>query len=237
MQKPAELHQSVGDPTMRAGVMARLIAIVSSDGSGKSTVGEALLGWMCGQAPTKLCHLGKGTGNIGRSIGRWPLLGRSFNRKRNAKADKAKDPAGPSLATGIVIYLFSMLRHREAGFAILTDRFPQTEIPGPMDGLGLANAQGPVLRWLVRRERSHYDRLVGHRPDLVLRLTVDLDTALARKPDHRPSSLRTKIADLARLEFGGARIVDIDATEPQDRVLASSKATIRDLMGERKDQR
>jgi thymidylate kinase len=221
--------------TSSAAPAAPLIALVGSDGSGKSTVGEALLGWMREQRPTELCHLGKQTGNIGRAIARWPIVGKSFDTKIAAKADKAKDPRGPSLLTGIAIYLFSMRRVRRfkrmlavraRGTAILTDRFPQNEIPGPMDGLGLANAQGSVLRWLARRERAHYDWMVAHRPDLVLRLTVDFDTAFARKPDHRPSSLKAKIADLAGLKFGGAPVVDIDATRPLDEVLASAKLAI-----------
>jgi thymidylate kinase len=216
---------------------APLIALVGSDGSGKSTVGEALLAWMRESRPTALCHLGKQTGNIGRAIARWPIVGTRFDKTITAKADKARDPRGPSLLTAIVIYLFSMrrvrrfkrmLKVRARGVAILTDRFPQVEVPGPMDGLGLAMAAdaGPVLRWLARRERGHYDWMVAHRPDLVIRLVVDLETALARKPDHRPSSLRTKIADLARLTFNGAPIVDVDATQPLDQVLAQARQAI-----------
>ena len=222
-------------PIFSAAPAAPLIALVGSDGSGKSTVGEALLAWMREQRPTELCHLGKQTGNIGRAIARWPLIGQRFEKTLTTKADKVKDPRGPSLLTGFVIYLFSMrrvhrfkrmLKHRAQGIAILTDRFPQNEIPGPMDGLGLTNVHGPVLRWLARRERAQYDWMVAHRPDLVLRLTVDFDTAFARKPDHRPSSLKTKIADIARLTFGGAPVVDIDASRPVDEVLATAKRAI-----------
>jgi thymidylate kinase len=221
---------------------APMIAIVGSDGSGKSTVGEALLAWMRERRPTELCHLGKQTGNLGRAIGRWPLIGQGFEKSLVKKADKAKDPKGPGLITGLFIYLFSMrrvwrfkrmLRYRESGVVILTDRFPQTEIPGPMDGLALANVHGPILNWLSRRERKHYDWMVAHKPDLVLRLTVDFETAFARKPDHRPSSLQAKIADLARLKFQGAKIVDIDTTKPLDQVLAQAKAAIRDLLAEK----
>jgi len=64
----------------------------------------------------------------------------------------------------------------------------------------------------------------------VIRLVVDFETALARKPDHRASSLKTKIADLALLRFGGAPIVDIDSTQPLERVLDQAKQAITDLL-------
>ncbi len=223
---------------------APLIALVGSDGSGKSTVGEALLTWLQQSRRAELCHLGKQTGNIGRAIGRWPLLGERFASSLTRKADRAKDPGGPSGVTALVIYLFSMrrvrrfrrmLRLRRQGVTILTDRFPQNEIAGPMDGLGLAEAAhaNAWVRWLARRERRHYDWMVGHRPDLVIRLTVDLPTAIARKPDHRATSLQTKISDLARLTFAGAPIVDIDSTAPLDQVLDAAKQAIRDVLAQR----
>lgn len=216
---------------------APLIALVGSDGAGKSTVGTALLNWMRETRPSELCHLGKQTGNIGRAISRWPLIGKRFGKAVTKKADTAKNPGGPGLVTGVVIYLFSMRRVRRfkrmlalraQGIAILTDRFPQVEVPGPMDGLGLANAAqgGPVMRWLAKRERAHYVWMAKHQPDLVIRLNVDFDTAVARKPDHRPGSLRIKIADLSRLTFGGAPVLDIDSTQPLEVVLDQAKRAI-----------
>lgn len=221
---------------------APLIALVGSDGSGKSTVGAALLAWMAAQRPAEIHHLGKQTGNIGRAIARWPLIGGRVNHALEKKADTAKAPGGPGMATAIAIYAFSMRRvrrfrrmlaRRRAGVAILTDRFPQVEVPGPMDGLGLTLAPAPngVVRMLAARERKRYQAMVAHRPDLVIRLTVDLETAMRRKPDHRASSLATKIADLARLTFGGAPIVDIDATLPLDEVVGRAKRAIAALPG------
>lgn len=219
-----------------------LIALVGSDGSGKSTVGAALLDWMRARRPTELCHLGKQTGNVGRAIARWPLIGRRVNKSLTKKADSARQPGGPGTITAIAIYLFSMRRVRRfrrmlalrgRGIAILTDRFPQIEVPGPMDGLGLslATPRNRFVRRLAERERRHYRWMVAHKPDLVIRLRVDLATAMARKPDHRAASLQTKIADLARLDFGGAPIVDIDATQPLDHVLDRARQAIGGLPG------
>lgn len=216
--------------------LAPLIAIVGSDGSGKSTVGQALLAWMREERPTELHHLGKQTGNIGRAIARWPLIGGRLDKSIGKKAGAARDTGGPGAFTALVIYAFSMRRvrrfrrmlaDRQRGTAILADRFPQTAVPGPMDGPGLARANaGRLQRLLAGRERAHYAWMERFRPDLVIRLNVDLATALARKPDHRPSSLKTKVEDVPRLTFNGAPIVDIDATRPLDEVIAQAKAAI-----------
>ena len=216
---------------------APLIAIVGSDGSGKSTVGVALLAWLRENREAELCHLGKQTGNVGRRIARWPLVGRRLDRAITVKAGSVRTDRGPGALTALVIYLFSMRRVRRfrrmltirsRGVAILTDRYPQLEVPGPMDGLGLAGAgrSGAFVRALARREREHYAWMASYRPDLVIRLNVDFATALARKPDHRPSSLRTKVGDVPRLSFNGAKIADIDATQPLAIVLEQAKQAI-----------
>lgn len=222
--------------------LAPLIAIVGSDGSGKSTVGEALLAWLKETRPAELHHLGKQTGNIGRAIARWPIVGQRLDKTIVKKSGGARDPKGPGGFTALVIYLFSMRRvrrfkrmlaDRRRGITILADRFPQTAVPGPMDGLGLARAQPSGLPGLLaRRERRHYEWMETYRPTLVIRLNVDLATALARKPDHRPSSLKTKIEDVPRLTFNGAPIVDLDSTRPLDEVIADAKAAISRALAE-----
>jgi len=213
-----------------------LIAVVGCDGSGKSTVTEALCAWMNEDRPTRLCHLGKQSGNIGRRIARLPLLGGKLDKSIHAKARGAQTEKGPGLLAALVIYVFSMrrvrrfnrmMRLRRAGHAIVADRFPQVNLPGPMDGLGLAAApRSGLIGLLARSELRHYRAMAETRPDLVLRLNVSLEVAIARKPDHRESSLARKVADVPRLTFEGAPIVEIDAEQPLEQVLAQAKAAV-----------
>ncbi|WP_157215873.1 nucleoside/nucleotide kinase family protein [Flavisphingomonas formosensis] len=221
-----------------------LIAVVGCDGSGKSTVTTILRDWMAQERRTALCHLGKQTGNIGRRIARLPFMGKRLDKTIHEKAQVAKTKGGPGILTALVIYAFSMRRVRRfrrmlalrrQGYAIVADRFPQMAVPGPMDGMALADVElrNAVVRFLSRREQAQYRWMTAHRPDLVIRLNVSLETALARKPDHRPSSLARKVADVPRLSFQGAPIVDIDAQRPLPEVLEEAKRAVRAVLDAR----
>ena len=69
-----------------------------------------------------------------------------------------------------------------------------------------------------------YQEMVTYLPNLVIRLNVDADTALARKPSHKVDSLRAKVAVTPSLSFNGARIVDIDSRQPYASVLSQARA-------------
>lgn len=218
-----------------------LIAIVGADGSGKSSVGQVLLEWMQSQQPTRLCHLGKQTGNWGRTIARFPVYGHMIDKNIVERASKVRTEKGAGLFTSIVIFMLSMrrvfrflkmLRLHAQGYAILTDRYPQAHVPGPMDGPGLVarNPNGLVARKLTILEQRLYDWMSSYKPDLVIRLNVDLDTALRRKPDHRPGSLKRKIEDVSKLRFDGSPILDLMATNSFDDVVAEARDAIQVIL-------
>lgn len=215
-----------------------LIAIVGSDGSGKSTVGQALLEWMREQRPAALCHLGKQSGNLGRAAGRMPLIGGGMNRTIQKTVKDAGSRKGPSVIAALTIYAFSlrrlrrfrrMLALRRQGIAILADRFPQLDVPDGLDGPGFGKVRHDrgLARRLAAREQQQFEWMTGHAPDLVIRLNVDVETAVARKPDHDPSALAKKIAKISDLRFGGhVPIVDIDSSQPLAQVIAEAKAAV-----------
>jgi len=221
--------------------LAPLIAVIGCDGSGKSTVSEEILAWVSGYGPAATAHLGKQSGNIGRAIARWPLIGPWMGRVIVRKTDKTRTQRDRKKAPGVFValvlmaflvrrlYRFQrMLALRRKGLIIVTDRYPQLDLLGASDSTDLsATASGSaVVRWLARREQAAYEWMTSFRPDLVIRLNVDLDTACARKPDHRRELLRDKVAAIPLLKFNGAPIADVDATLPLAEVLTAAKKAV-----------
>lgn len=219
--------------------MAPLIALVGCDGSGKSTLSHDMLGELAPDHRIALCYLGLGSGALGERIKRWPLIGPRLERRVVKRADETRTIGRkiPGLGTALVVYVFSLVRLRRfrrvlalrrRGVTVLTDRYPQIEVPGFYDGPGLS--AGRPGNWavalLARQERRMYDWMASFLPDVVIRLNIDLDTAYARKPDHGYALLRQKVEVTPSLRFNGAPIVDLDSREPYDRVRAAVRGIV-----------
>lgn len=219
--------------------MGALIAIVGCDGSGKSTLAADVLQQLQKTHRAQLFYLGLKSGEIGNRIKRFRLGGPAIERMLSKKAGQArsKDAKIPGLGTALVLYGFSVLRRRRfrqmlalrrQGVIVVTDRYPQIEVAGFYDGPGLsaARAGSPLIAKLAARERRMYEWMTGFRPDLVIRLNVDVDTAFSRKPDHKIESLQNKVAVTPLLKFNGAEIVDLDSRDPYPEVRDAAFAAI-----------
>lgn len=219
-----------------------LIAVIGSDGSGKSTVCEHLIDYVKQYGPAVRVHLGKQAGNVGRAVAQLPFLGNSFGKAIERNTKKVKSAKSRlSLLPALVIFTFvlrrllrfrRMLAFRRKGLIVLADRFPQAQIPGAYDGTAfpvIVNGS-PFVKWLADRERVAFQWMAGHKPDLVIKLHVDLDVACARKPDHRRASLEKKVAVTSLLTFEGAQLVDIDANKPIDEVLSAVEKAVAEFM-------
>ena len=225
--------------------LAPLIAVIGCDGSGKSTLSNDLLVWVRKQyGPAETHYLGLRSGQMGIWIKTWPLVGPALERVLSKRAGQARTAGEtiPGIATALVIYAFSLLRKRRFrkvlrlrrnGFIVVTDRYPQVDVSGFYDGPGLSAARpdSRIVAALAASERASYERMASFVPTLVLRLNVDAETALARKPDHAIDLLRAKVAATPLLTFNGARIVDLDATMPYAEELALAKKAVADALG------
>jgi hypothetical protein len=68
--------------------------------------------------------------------------------------------------------------------------------------------------------------MASHLPTLVIRINIDIETALARKPDHARDLLEKKIAVTPILTFAGAPVVELDGREPFATVKEKAMAAI-----------
>lgn len=221
--------------------LAPLIAIVGCDGSGKSTVSEQTLIFVRGYGPAASAHLGKQAGNMGRSLSNLPLVGkwieRLISRKTKTVSGSYDKNKTPEILPALVMYLFAirrvrrfkrMLALREQGLIIVADRYPQLEYPRAYDGPALSvSAQGNfIIRWLARKEQKAFEWMTSYKPDLVIRLNVDIDTACERKPDHVREALLKKIEVTPLLTFNGANIVEVDTVQPLADVLTAVETAV-----------
>lgn len=218
--------------------LAPLIAVVGSDGSGKSTLSADLLVHIQRTRAAESGYLGLGSGEQGRRIGRWPIIGPPLHRFLDGIADRLREPGEP--IPGLIAARYALnkskkrrakfdalIEQRRAGKVIVTDRYPQLEVPGLHDGPILAGrATSARLAAMQAEERALYAEMAAYRPTLVIRLHVDVDTVMARKPDHDRALITRKVETVPLLAFNGAPIVDIDATIPYEEELALATAAV-----------
>jgi thymidylate kinase len=210
-----------------------VIAVVGCDGTGKTMLTEDLATTLRKMGPAKRCYLGLVSGEMGDKIKGLPFIGARLENNLHRKVDRALDMEKklPGTGTAILMYLFSwwrvmqLLRVRRfsrRGIQVITDRYPQAEVPGfHYDGPGLTvgRTSGWLVRHLAEGEQKLYLWMAKQKPALVIRLNIDEDTAQRRKLDHDMEELRDKILVMPRLEFNGAKICDIDASVPYPQVL------------------
>lgn len=231
-------------PGAQVPLTAAVIAVVGCDGTGKSTLTGGLLARLRSRGPVERRYLGLVSGEMGDQIKRLPIIGARLERHLATKASHAQDMRNPvpGVWTALIMYLLSLWRGahlrkvwrlREQGVLVITDRYPQAEIPGfhfDGPGLGASRSPNPLVRGLARREQRLYERMAARRPDAVIRLDIDAATAHARKPDHGFDELKDKATTMAKLHYNGARIVDLDARAPYPEVLARALRAIESVM-------
>lgn len=202
------------------------IALIGCDGSGKSTLTQELTHLLGQDYPTSLCYLGLGSGELGRRIKQWPLIGPHIERMLSIRASKTRTPGEkiPGVTTALVVFCFSLLRFyrfqkamlaRSHGQFVIADRYPQAEISGWCDGPGLsaANTDNRFIRWLAGVEKRLYKYMATAQPTVIIFLDIDIETALSRKPDHDPTMLATKIEKTRTLHFDGTPVETVDARQ------------------------
>ena len=219
-----------------------VIAVVGSDGAGKSSVSQTLHSWLAGKVDVVPVYFGSGQGPS--SIVRWPmkvtlqLMRRTSSAPRlDPEARRARDISLPRAVWALALArekrakLRLAMRARERGFIVICDRYPQAQVDGVSDGPLLARwrESGTRLKQaLARWERQIYELAEESSPDFVVRLLVSPETAEARRPADNPSELefRTQLARDLRFERARYGVIDVDADDDLDSVILDVKRRV-----------
>lgn len=216
-----------------------VLALIGSDGSGKSSVTSTLHSWLAGKVDVLPVYFGSGAGRS--SILRWPLKQALSVVRRRPSPSQIDSPARREreLSLSRVIWALTLAhekrsklrrveRARERGFVVVCDRYPQTDVAGVSDGPLLGRwkeSPSRPRRALARWEEGVYELAAVIAPDLVIRLQVTPDTAKARRPEDNPAELtfRTQLVDGLAFETSRYGVVDVDANRDLESVVLDVK--------------
>jgi thymidylate kinase len=216
-----------------------VVAVIGSDGAGKSSVSGLLYSWLTRKLDVIPIYFGSGDGQS--SILRWPLKvildltrGRSNSPSRDPEQRRTRDIGFARAVWAVVLArekrskLRKAIRARERGFIVICDRYPQTQVDGVNDGPLLwrwRTSTSRLRRALARWEDRIYTVAASVPPDVVVRLLVTPETAAARRPGDDPAELEFRTQLVRGLRFDTARfgVIDIDADADLDSVVLEVK--------------
>jgi thymidylate kinase len=223
-----------------------LVAFVGVDGSGKSTQVAEARRWLGPEIDVLACYFGSGDGSASLFFRPFKVAARLVASKVRVKPKGASHgtvsdrPPGPLYSALFAIWalavafdkrtkLIAAQRAVARGFVVVTDRYPQSENPLFNDG-PLLHRLPRAPAWLSRFEASIYETARRAPPDLVIKLHVGPETVARREPQMKRNIILQRLDWLKELQFSGARVVSIDATQPLSEVTRIAKRAIWDIL-------
>ena len=230
------------------------IALVGADGSGKSTIADALARWLRWKLEVCVYYMGsKAPSRRSRSL---YLAFRALRRGHRTASQKLGTTSMLTrwigAARDVVLALHYLAigqdrarRYRDgrrdarAGRVVIFDRFPLETLSsrrehrlldGPRIRATLNGSMGRLTRVLGAAEERMYRHFLL--PDYLVVLHVRSETSADRKPDHRRDVLLAKtrsvseLATLAETSSELAAVIPIDADRPLEAVLLDVKARL-----------
>lgn len=227
-----------------------IIAVLGADGSGKSTVISEIANSLSKKLDVLPVYLGSGDGKA--SMLRQPLIwmAKKAKAKRSTKTfdSNIKQDRKSTTKKSLVSRLHKLLwaitltyekqnklkqayLAKERGMIVICDRYPQSQILGFNDGPLLTSNKSnsaKLLRNLQQWEFDSYQHMVETMPpDLVIKLNITPEVALARKSETPSEIVHQKVAAVRALQFAPqTTIITLDAEQPLDRVLVKAKRAV-----------
>ena len=224
-------------------------AILGCDGAGKSTT----LSYVKKEFNKKLdvvsIYYGSGDGSSslirkpmklvakkvgGKGVGHAVEKEYSENRKLSLKSrlySAAKVVWALALAREKKTKLRQMVKARNNGILVLTDRYPQSAIPGAGDGPLLSQYRGGkgLLKRLADWEQSIYESFSYNPPDLTIKLVVPTEVAIERKPEMSIEEIEKKKDIVMKMKLSDHTTI-IDTSEAFEITRGKVMKAIWDLM-------
>jgi thymidylate kinase len=235
----------------RGGVV---VVLVGADGSGKSSLARILVEWLGVKLDVMPLYFGSGDGPSAwyRHPMSWAHgLIRAPSAPREATAspagtiiahearpisfrDQARVPWALALSSEKRGKIRRMVRAQNRGMIVVCDRFPQSHTAGFGDGPLLAHWRHHPSTWLRKLsvwEAAPYVEAAAYRPDLVLKIVVPPEVALARRPEMNLDQTLQRQELVEALPFScPTRVHRIDGSAPLEHVAALVKKLVWDAL-------
>lgn len=214
-----------------------IIALVGSDGAGKSTVLDSLETSLKKKIDVYHQYLGSGDGRS--SLLRAPMqfikniLKTSKKTSSGEKSTEKNVTSFKELSPAKVIWalvlafekknkLKRVWKAKARGMIVICDRYPQREVVGINDGpllFSWINSKKKIKRSLAEWEMQVYKLAESYKPDILIKLIVEPEIAIMRKPHEDLNNIKQKTEIIKKINIPAKKIVVIDANKPLERVL------------------
>lgn len=231
-------------PRSRLAGGGAMIAVVGSDGSGKTTAIDAMVSWLAPSFELRRLHLGRPSWSLSTRIARACLKLARVVRRRPYVTTASVRYAAPGSAPGhpgygVLVRELCAGRDRRLAFArarrfantgglVLCDRFPSSALT-TMDGPQIEHLVAPEARtrlvdWMIALERRCYEPITA--PDCAIVLRLEPELALARKSEDDPASVRARADEIWKRDWSDQRLIVVNAAQPREEVLSRVKRIV-----------
>ena len=215
-----------------------ILAIVGTDGSGKTSCTAELRAWLAPTFDVFTAHMGRPPRGLGRrAVGMALRVMEATDRALHGNR-AATDPSVPVRYLRILYHLtlaqdrYHLYRRvrrfvNDGGLAIC-ERYPVKQngaFAGPQIDALVDTVPFPGLaRFLARREHAYYARIVP--PDALIVLQVEPDVAVHRKVTEPADYVRHRAELALTIDWSGARTHVVDANRPFETMIQDAKGAV-----------